>query len=139
MKHTPGPWTAIKSNNGHDIVALVLHYNDHDFINDAHLYRVPGKEDISWKMGRDGDLYASLSYETWRQFNVGSWDEQQEANSKLIAAAPDLLAVCQQLIEFADKWRNSLALPIGAEYRFHDVIVEAARAAVQKAESNEER
>lgn len=97
MKHTPGPWKAIKSASGHDITAPVMQYSDTQFVNDAHLYRLPTKEDIQWKMGKDGLLYASLSYETWRQFPMEPWDSQQEANANLMAAAPTLLLELSRL------------------------------------------
>lgn len=94
----------MKSNNGHDIVAPVMQYSDTQFVNDAQMYRLPRKQDISWKMGDDGNLYASLAYEAWRQFPMKEWDQQQEANAVLMAAAPELL---EALRPFAAGYPNT--------------------------------
>jgi len=71
-------------------------------------------------------------------------DNEQTANARLIAAAPDLLAVCQRLLAWADDPTENVATGTGSNAgwvkmqadTFQDVmdIADAASAALAKAE-----
>lgn len=62
-------------------------------------------------------------------FNNGVRTENREADAKLIAAAPDLLAALQA-IAYADKFRMNDS--VGDNY-MHDLRLSNARAAIEKA------
>jgi hypothetical protein len=85
-----------------------------------------------------------------RQMFSGSWDiaaedgdgstiarTKDEANARLIAAAPDLLEACADLVQLWQDWAKdsqSLAQPLK---RSIEMRVEDARAAIAKAEGRE--
>lgn len=77
-KHTPGPWTASiqRSKEGRDLGWIVEHNN-----------------------GRIG--WASLAYANTNREAIAS-DPAREANARLIAAAPELLAVVQEACAIFD-------------------------------------
>ena len=82
MNHTPGPWTAVDVvGSGWEIKAMVpqLPNKDHPVT----IYKTLG-----------ADTY-TLAYAPWVQFPKDYVEELFEANSKLIAASPDLLAGCK--------------------------------------------
>jgi len=54
----------------------------------------------------------------------GYQHERHEANARLIAAAPDLLAMCEELAECSDYW-SEYDVPIGLAERLRDVIAKA--------------
>ena len=68
-KHTPGPWTA--QNDGRDIISIQHSNND------------------------PGAISMTLAKVTARM----TWRSQAEANARLIAAAPVLLAFAQEWLE----------------------------------------
>jgi len=55
------------------------------------------------------------------------WTKEEEANARLIAAAPELLAALESVCNWADMFRDSLAYESGRSQ------IDAARAAIQKA------
>jgi hypothetical protein len=96
VQHTPGPWT-IDTNGTDEERGGPIAIRDAD--------------------GRFG--IASI----WHQ-SGGSHDESQnEPNARLIAAAPDLLAVVQQIANWP-----------GDAFRVGDALIAEARAAIAKAE-----
>ena len=69
-------------------------------------------------MGNDGQIVATCEYGTY-----GYGKETVEANSRLIAAAPELLAALQELLLSGDEWK--------ATDRFHTARIKA-RIAIDK-------
>jgi hypothetical protein len=66
----------------------------------------------------------NIAYELWTQFPRAEWDAMQEANARLIAAAPDLLETLEAVTD-------ALA---GHELNNGDVsAINKARAAIAKA------
>ena len=104
-KHTPGPWTALKENRG----AIPEHFRPWSVVavhpelrKECVICRLP---DESQQLG--------------------------QANARLIAAAPDLLAALEAIVSHADAGRTvTLTLDDGMP-RIADC--DAARAAIQKA------
>lgn len=97
--HTPGPW-GIRSlqSEGHDI----------GYTDDLQIATAPDSDGF-------GVPVAMVCY---------NGKDQREANARLIAAAPDLLAVAIELEESAAYW-SEYDVPIG--------IVDRIRAAIAKA------
>jgi len=102
MTHTPGPWTIDHQRIGPpgEPVALLCDVND----------SMTGTV-IDWPRGNDSATAMSIN------------DAENEANARLIAAAPDLLAALQE-------W-TSMAVNSGLEGC--DEILEQAEAAIDKA------
>ena len=104
-KHTPGPW---------EVRADPSHYDSFTTV-------VAGSGEQ-----RKGMLREMI-------VEIGGWAgiETAEANARLIAAAPDLLAACQRLvtlIDESDQWSDVVSGTAMGE------IVNEARTAVAKAE-----
>ena len=93
-KHTTGPW--------------VIHPDD-----DLH------PEYLGHVMTRDGCAAADCILE-WSSIE----ECEQIANARLIAAAPDLLSICQELEESADYW-SEYDVPIGIVHRLRAAIAKA--------------
>jgi hypothetical protein len=79
------------------------------------------------KHHEDTDTYsiivAGRQWNSWTVAALGH-SKEDEANARLIAAAPDLLAVCQELEESVEYW-SEYDVPLG--------IVDRIRAAIAKA------
>ena len=110
--HTPGPWTA----SGTKALGLSEVIAPNAGFSDGHLVCMIGKR--YWEQGT-----------IEKQLPRG----QVEANARLIAAAPDLLAACKALPDFDTE------APDAAEFVDHaaDFVraMELARAAIRKAEA----
>lgn len=114
-KHTPGPWQAkYTSGAGLSVHANVSKALGPRYSNDCPVYH----------LGTDS-TGLSIAYELWTQFPRAEWDAMQQANARLIAAAPELLDalvdVMFQHVPFSNK----------ADY------AERARAAIAKATGGE--
>lgn len=86
-QHTPGPWTT-------DVTQRMRHDNT-----------IPVRH-------ADGKMVAFAA-----DFNQYDRDAEVEANARLIAAAPELLAACQAALEYVDSFRlvyTGSVLPHGA-------------------------
>ncbi len=77
MPHTPGPWIVTKENGGGW---------------PGHRIAMPGRM-------RDGARTVAITY---RQNSEPEWVAEDEANARLIAAAPELLEALEDIIEQAD-------------------------------------
>jgi hypothetical protein len=76
----------------------------------------------------------AIAYELWTQFPRAEWDAMQEANARLIAAAPDLLEALQEL----DEAYCRAGSPLNKAERHEDRMrLIAARAAIAKATGGE--
>ncbi len=88
MKYTKGKWT-IKNipSHGLEIYAEVnMGTDEHGGVLQP-IYNVDIKPHL--KVGEDGKAFLMIAYESWRQFPSINFQEMQEANAQLIAAAPD--------------------------------------------------
>ena len=138
MKHTSGPWEAKKvSGAGLQIWATVdLGPSEHEGADRVSgpllqpIYRVEIKPSLV--VGDDGKAYAMLSYEDWRQFPSIRFKEMQEANARLIAAAPDLLSALEELVDEASSLITHFDINrhVNAKYLWQQI--EKARAAIAK-------
>lgn len=82
-KHTPGPWAIIAAPYGALRVGPAL-------------LEHPGREAVEYAQTRGRDLLA-----------------QRAADAALIAAAPDLLDMCERLLGFARHYADASALSAG--------------------------
>ena len=95
-KHTPGPWqTRENVGAGIEILADVEVGGTPTGENIQPIYQVDVRPMLS--VGEDGRVTAMLTYESWRQFPSVDFQAMQRANARLIASAPDLLAVLRSL------------------------------------------
>ena len=115
MTHTPGPW-AIKTNgnhsDGHSGVTVYAKCNGRDQTC-AEIY--PG----NWH-----DNYGGIGWDG-EEFEPGT---DQEANARLIAAAPELLAALRAFMAIEDS-----ALKDALDWNLHASLFNAAEAAIAKA------
>lgn len=89
FKGTPGPWDAVQ------------HYEDCLIALDANGYEIATAESTAIL----NDYTNKIGVQHWSDDERGYIEltpEQQEANAKLIAASPDLLASLQKLLEIYD-------------------------------------
>ncbi len=94
MKHTPGPWEDQGScSSGHEIKAKVAHIGE-ELIT---LFYAPNMRDVSFKLTEEGELWGLLCYEQYVQFPSKIWEGMQEANVRLITAAPDMIAALKEI------------------------------------------
>ncbi len=108
-QHTPGPWKA-KHTSG---AGLSVHADVSKALGPRYSHDCP-----IYHFGNDA-CTMNIAYELWTQFPRAEWDAMQEANARLIAAAPDLL-------EFAKEWLDRQ----GTDENY---MVMKARAAIAKA------
>lgn len=108
--HRPGPW-AVHRLFGAYVVPLA----DQD------------KPIGASERPEDAEVYAHIIHCGWYDGKVRS--EEARANARLIAAAPDLLAACEQLLAWYGMPRDEQD---DIEYR-REVIVKAMRQAVDQA------
>ena len=103
MSHTPGPW---------------------DFGNEIHLISNGGiydGQDMSEEVF-DATVFAGTG-EDWEQIATGITSED---NARLIAAAPDMLAMLEELREGALlSWWDGAGVPVGIVERLDEVIRKA--------------
>jgi hypothetical protein len=96
-KHTPGPWECRKTAGaGLQIYGNVSAALGEDFAEVVQIFDTfnhPPK--------------FMVAYERWVQFPQREWNEMQEANARLIAAAPDLLRVAELLVSWLDEEEGS--------------------------------
>ena len=103
VAHTPGPWTVYVGETNDGSVGA---YGS-----------IEGCTD-----GADSELFLAT---VWA--DVRALQEQAEGNANLIAAAPDLLAVCRRFLEMYDDVRKSVGPSVLA-------AIEHAERAIAKAE-----
>lgn len=109
-KHTQGPWRIDFSDFGTDTDSRGIPISDGCGL----------IADVAPLGGRVGDLCLA----SWHNFG----DDEDIANASLIAAAPDLLAVLEQVLNLFE-WSES-----GGE---HESAYDSARAAIAKARREE--
>jgi len=95
-KHTPGPWRL------EDIPAagLEIKADIEGFKDPLSLFQMPGNENLSFGIGKDNQVYVTLSYETWMggPGKPDFWEGMQKANAQLISATPDLYEACKEAL-----------------------------------------
>lgn len=92
--HTPGPWEFRHSSGaGLGVWADVSTVMGPKFSNLIEIY---GQNSI-------GAPKFQIFYECWVQFPKRDWEEMQEANGRLVSAAPELLAALQGVLRVADR------------------------------------
>lgn len=99
-KHTPGPWKAINDPFHFDTLSTVIG-------------------------GEEAPEQCTLKYPAMIEVGGYAGLEKQEANARLIASAPELLAACRELLNCIDPARDWSE-------------AKAARAAIAKAEGRAE-
>lgn len=116
MKHTPGPWEGkYFPSAGFQLKARMLTYESRL----RTFFEAPPHPHLTVEFGRDGlQLYATLGYETWTQWETPEQQAEQEANFKLIAASPDLLK--------ALKYARRFLKPEDVDIAYIDNIIENA-------------
>lgn len=114
-KHTPGPWEAC-----HDGKCKC-----------RQVWSIPGDCPVFTANDKGEKVLVGLIHHEWGDdldLIYGEIPaEQQEANARLIAAAPDLLEACKLVLE-----------NIAPKYSSYHICVEKLRAAISKAEGKEE-
>mgnify|MGYP001614322340 CR=1 FL=1 len=113
--HTPGPWTLIG-------------LDDEDW----HAGNIVAKKKIKTFSRLEEREIARVDQDAY----VGREDDEDNetrANARLVAAAPDLYEVCLRLVKWDKDHPKSTVHPMSAE-GLHDQIIEAAKAAISKAE-----
>ena len=105
IKHTPGPWEAC--HDGKCSCGMV------------------------WSIPGDFPVAAALSVcRMWETYNLGTGLKPQsgelEANARLIAAAPELLAACKALMnaQEADEWSMAIDMGCAAVEKAKDMVKE---------------
>jgi hypothetical protein len=111
IEHTPGPWEVDRT------VALGAYGVWAD--SDGHHEQICSVLTVSFKTGDD------------KRKRV-----ERDANARLIAASPDLLAALKELVEI-DELRRKLGMQDYAKTSRTSKAWLAARAAIQKAEANQ--
>lgn len=101
-EHTPGPWHLSLDRNGRDV------YTDHG---------------SPWLFGPDGKPVIDFQQ---ADYDSEAWYKFKDADARLIAAAPDLLAACAAALAYSENGE-------GAGWR----VAEMARAAIAKARGGE--
>ena len=88
-KFTPGPWE-VKSriSCSHEIFAKVNIGLDMDKGILQPIYNVPARPSL--QVGDDGKVWATISYDSCRQFPSNDFIAMQKANADLIAASPEM-------------------------------------------------
>ena len=93
--HTPGPWEMTNiPGTGRQIKTVIKEFGDRLIS----LFDVPSTQNVRFSLNNENQLVALLSYEEWVQFPSVQWNGMQEANGKLMAAAPDLLDSCDKAL-----------------------------------------
>lgn len=117
--HTPGPWSyKDTAGAGLEIFGYVGQMAAVELP-----FPLPPDQPMMF-LGLTLPQQVQIAYERWVQFEPNGWHEMQEANAKLIAAAPELLAACKAALEFADESDVDLGMNCWPELR----------AAIRKAE-----
>jgi hypothetical protein len=115
-KHSPGPWEGkYVPSAGFSLKARMRTYEDRL----RTFFEAPPHPHLQVEFGRDGlQLYATLGYESWTQWETPNQQAEIEANFKLIAAAPDLLE--------ALKYAKRFLKPEDVDMAFIDAAIEKA-------------
>lgn len=118
--HTPGPWTISKANSGRLVVGNRSDGKDWASVASLRNLAVDGTETT------ERDTFGKLRIKKHAQATV-------EANARLIAAAPDLLAALKLSLLALERHIKFASSPDGKNY-LHTREIEAARAAIAKAQ-----
>lgn len=114
-KHTPGPWR---------VEADPLHFDTLSTVTAGETFEEQNKS----KLLKRVSIYRLI-------VQVGGFAEvhEQEANTRLIAAAPELLEALSGLVAEHDSWNESVGKIIGRPVGWSGRYLDAARAAIAKA------
>jgi hypothetical protein len=81
-----------------------------------------------YHLGNDSCTMA-IAYELWTQFPREEWDAMQQANARLIASAPELLAFAQSVANvLQDAQRQDLHLDEDKQQFLNDALAVVAKA-----------
>lgn len=107
--HSPAPWKLCSNEQDQDFKIIGA-----DSLPVATMATTISSKSAKWsnKKYKPKELWLSVA------------NEREQANAKLISAAPDLLAICEELFEAAAYW-SEYDVPLG--------IVDRLLAAIQKA------
>lgn len=115
--HTPGPWRYSNDagSGGHIYGPIPFKANCGEFV-------LKDSEQPIWNV--DYKRF-TISYDVWIQFKPQEWADMQNANGRLIAAAPDLLSACRAALAELDARGASM------------VLLDQLTAAIDRAEGRE--
>lgn len=103
-KHTPGPWKFEDvSGSGLQIFAPIPFKAECGEFVLKDCYQPTfsmAEKRVGTASKSHPEGYPMIAYETWLQFPEKRWNEMQEANARLMAAAPDLLEACKNTLEY---------------------------------------
>lgn len=109
-KHTPGPWTLKMGDGaGRQVLGIIG----------------SGNQTNQGEYILKGNIPVPLFTDVWVQFGSEEWNEMQDANAKLIAAAPDLLKACINALSVGEIHFETCVLSKGVKKTLLEAIEKA--------------
>jgi hypothetical protein len=131
-KHTPGPWNVKnRIGSGWEITAHIKNMDKYKVEGRLPVWVVPSRTIGKLPVGED-EPQQIIGFAPWCQFPPKWWIEMMEANSHLIAAAPELLDALQSMLNLSGAARigSSFGAYKGLDVQWH---LDKVRAAINRA------
>lgn len=128
MSHTPGPWSYRNAVGAGLQIEATLPAG----FRGSAICRTAGERIRTMLFELRKQTTVQIADEQWVQFSTNEWDEMQEANARLISAAPELLEACKSVLAVGE----CLEKPDDENQRIYlgKRTIEKLRAAISKAE-----